>query len=444
MGTATAPSNPRPVTGRVDLAGRLIAADPRLEALQSDAGGAIGQAVAVPQIAGIVRLAIELGTSVTRPAVAADNRHDIDLWVRATPDDQGVDLVLENWTERAPSGPRLALLVGEGTADDLVDKAALGWCLDQELRIVSLSLQLATDLGVRADEAVGQPLTRFLKLEEDENGELPLLAAAAGRQAFSGQPARLRDGGGALLWLAGEVVLGPTGSFEGFRGTAHLDGASSSGAPRVSFDQILDEALRNPLDRIIEQADRIVAQSDGPLQADYAGYGNDIAAAARHLLSVVQSMYAGADQATSTIDLAELAEEAVIMLESVAEERRVTIQLEASRRLPASGDERAVIQILVNLIGNAIRHSPVGSRVTLRFWRNENLACVSVEDQGTGIAEHDRERIFERFVRGTDDQSGTGLGLAISRRLARSMGGDVCLDPDFGPGAGFKLTLPIA
>jgi signal transduction histidine kinase len=74
------------------------------------------------------------------------------------------------------------------------------------------------------------------------------------------------------------------------------------------------------------------------------------------------------------------------MLEAAAEERHVSIQLEASRRLPASGDERAVIQILVNLIGNAIRHSPVGSRVTLRFSRTDDTACVSIEDQGSGIA----------------------------------------------------------
>ncbi|HEX8415016.1 MAG TPA: PAS domain-containing sensor histidine kinase, partial [Sphingomicrobium sp.] len=305
MGIATAASDPRPVSGRVDSAGRLIAADPRFEALQKEAGGAIGKPLALPQIAAVARLALELGTSVTRPVVAADSRHDIDLWVRATPDDHGVDLILENWTERAPSAPRLALLVGEGTADDLVDKAALGWSLDDELRIVSLSLQLATDLGVRADEAIGQPLTRFLKLEEDENGEMPLLAAAAGRRAFYGQPARPRGGGGSLLWLTGEVVLGSSGAFAGFQGTAHIDGAAPPGSSRVSFDEILDEALRNPLDRIIEQADRIVAQSDGPLQADYAAYGNDIAAAARHLLSVVRSMNAGAGQATGSIDLAE-------------------------------------------------------------------------------------------------------------------------------------------
>jgi signal transduction histidine kinase len=443
MGIATAPSDP-PVTGRVDREGRLIAADPRLEALQRDAGGAVGTSLAIPQIAAIARLAADLGTAVTRSAIAADRSSDYELSVQATPDGSGVSLVLDNWTERPASSPRFAMLMGETMPEDLIEPTALSWSVDSELRFTSLSDLLASEFGIEADAAIGQPLTRFLKLEEDENGELPLLAAAASRHAFSGQPARVRGLDAPPFKLDGDIVLGPTGDFAGFQGRVVADDGRGAGGARISFDEILDEALRNPLDRIIEQADRIVAQSDGPLQADYAAYGNDIAAAARHLLSVVRSMHAGAGQATGSVDMANLAEEAVIMLEAAAEERRVSIQLEASRRLPASGDERAVIQILVNLIGNAIRHSPVGSRVTLRFSRTDNMACVSVEDQGSGIAAKDQERIFERFERATDDQSGTGLGLAISRRLARSMGGDVSLDPDASTGARFKLTLPIA
>jgi signal transduction histidine kinase len=145
-----------------------------------------------------------------------------------------------------------------------------------------------------------------------------------------------------------------------------------------------------------------------------------------------------------TVDLTALAAEAVVMLDASAEERGVTIAMEADGPLPASGEERAVIQILVNLIGNAVRHSPEGGTVSLKFGGTQGTASVTVSDRGPGIAPADQQRIFERFERGNDHGSGTGLGLAISRRLARSLGGDVTLDSAPGEGAHFTLTLPTA
>src|SRR4051794_28321186 len=77
---ASAPNEPRPVSGRLDKAGRLVSADPELEALQREAGGTLGKALALPQVAAVAELARRLGTSVARPAIAASLEHDIDLW----------------------------------------------------------------------------------------------------------------------------------------------------------------------------------------------------------------------------------------------------------------------------------------------------------------------------------------------------------------------------
>jgi signal transduction histidine kinase len=143
-----------------------------------------------------------------------------------------------------------------------------------------------------------------------------------------------------------------------------------------------------------------------------------------------------------TLDLAELAAEAVVMVEALADERDVTIEPVTHGALPARGQEPAVIQILVNLIGNALRHSPQGSVVRLAFQRTKARASVTVSDQGPGIDPVDQQRIFERFERVEPKAGGTGLGLAISRRLARSMGGDVTLESTPGEGARFTLTLP--
>src|SRR3712207_191344 len=97
---ASVPSEPRPVLGRVDQAGRLVSADPELEALQVEAGSAVGRALALPQIAAVARLARKLGIAVSRPALAASAEHDLELWVRATPEGEEVALSIEGWNQR--------------------------------------------------------------------------------------------------------------------------------------------------------------------------------------------------------------------------------------------------------------------------------------------------------------------------------------------------------
>ena len=439
---ASLPSKSRPVLGRVDGEGRLIAADPELETLQREAGSELGQALALPQVAAVARLARKLGAAVGRPAIAASADHDIELWVNAAPEGDEISLSLEGWTARPAAGPHLAALLGAGSETEAAS-ARYEWSIDEELRMISLSSEFAQLLNVAIADAAGEPLTRVLRLEEDENGEMPLMSALAVRRDFSGQPARSRSDDSCAVLLSGEPVMTPNGSFAGFRGVAELAKGAETAEPvhPPVFDHALDELLRSPIDRIIESAERIVARADGPLNSDYAGYGNDIASAARHLLSVLQAMSDDVAQAQAPIDLAALAAEAVIMLESSAEDRGVEIAFDRPETLRARGQERGVIQILVNLIGNAIRHSPEGGTVRLTFARTAATASVTVSDEGPGVAEGDQQRIFERFERAHAAEEGAGLGLAISRRLARSMGGDVTLDSPPGEGARFTLTL---
>ena len=445
---ASAPSEPRSVFGRVDRLGRLISADPELEALQVEAGARLGSRLALPQVAAVARLAQSLGIAVSRQAVAADGEHDIDLWVRAVPEGEETALIIDGWARRPAGGPRLAGMAKDTTVEPLA-ASSLEWSSDEELRLTSLSPDLARALGTEISEAVGRPLMRLFRLEENDDGEMPLITAVASRQPFSRQLAQGRSTEGALrLILSGEPIFADQ-AFAGFAGQASLvDDVQNESEPPApgpgSFDAALDEALRTPLDRIIESAERISEREDGPLRSDYAAYASDISTAARHLLSVIASMGTRTDEGRDTIDLAALSAEAVVMVEPTAEERQVSIVLESARSLPARGEERAVIQVLVNLIGNAVRHSPNGGTVTLRFRRSTDESCVTVIDEGPGIDQLDQQRIFERFERATPQEGGSGLGLAISRRLARSMGGEIELESRPNSGARFTLRLPAA
>ena len=107
------------------------------------------------------------------------------------------------------------------------------------------------------------------------------------------------------------------------------------------------------------------------------------------------------------------------------------------------GERRGVIQILVNLLGNAVRHSPEGGAVTLQLSKTVSTGEATIADQGKGIAKSDQERIFEKFER-LEEGGGAGLGLAIARRLALSLGGEISLVSAPGEGARFTLSLPLA
>ena len=177
--------------------------------------------LALPQVAAVAQLARKLGIPVSRPAIAAASDHDLELWVRATPEGDEVALAIEGWTRRAPAAPRLASLLG-GTGQAESSQPRHEWAADEELRVISLSEDLAEYLGVELSETAGQPLTRIVRLEEDEAGEMPLISALAARRGFTGQRARSRTDDSRSILLSGEVVAGADGSFAGFQGTAEV------------------------------------------------------------------------------------------------------------------------------------------------------------------------------------------------------------------------------
>ena len=232
------------------------------------------------------------------------------------------------------------------------------------------------------------------------------------------------------------------GRFAGFHARIRRDGEAADGdaSPPV-FEDSLDEALRSPLARIISAADHIVERGDGPLRSDYANYASDIAAAGRHLLSVIRAMGAGRRRERRSASTSNSwRDEAVGLVQPLADAARHRDRRRPCRRaLPASGEAHAVVQILVNILGNAVRHSPDGASVAVLFERGDGECRVTIADQGPGIAPADQQRIFERYERVGDAPDGSGLGLAISRRLARSMGGDITLES--APGEGARFTL---
>ncbi|MDI6858189.1 MAG: HAMP domain-containing sensor histidine kinase [Dehalococcoidia bacterium] len=144
-------------------------------------------------------------------------------------------------------------------------------------------------------------------------------------------------------------------------------------------------------------------------------------------------------------DLAELARQAVTRALPQAQQAGVTLDLEAQPLPAALVDRERTLQIVGNLLDNALKHTPKGGRVTVRAGASGGSVTLSVEDTGPGIAAEHLPRIFDRFYRVDAARargSGSGLGLAIVKKLAEAQGGTVSAASEPGRGSAFTIAFP--
>lgn len=446
--------------GRVDSGGRLVSADPRLLALQIAAGGVAGGPLVIPQLASLTRMARSLGIAVSRNVVAADGAFDLDLSVNAQPDGDIVSLLVSGWSPRAQSAVSQEVIT-ERDHDFAMLEADGAWQIDAQFTLTALSPELLTLINGATVQPIGMPITRFVRLIENADDDLPLILATMQRRRFAGQRAELRDLPHVQIVMSGTPKVDGDGIFTGYDGyysfvDRQLVAARSPlpiNAVDDQFTKRLDAALRGPLAKIIADADEISEVRSGPLRHNYVTYANDISLAGRHLLGLVDDLVdlqavevPGFRIETEVVDLADLARRASGLLRVRASDNKVRIDPpHVDESVSARGDFRRVLQIMVNLLSNAVRYSPEGSQIWLRTEQEGDLAAVIVADQGKGISADDQLRIFDKFERvDPSEPGGSGLGLYISRRLARAMGGDISVDSAPGRGARFVLTLPSA
>jgi signal transduction histidine kinase len=142
-------------------------------------------------------------------------------------------------------------------------------------------------------------------------------------------------------------------------------------------------------------------------------------------------------------DLAVLIGETVAGLRAQADEAGVSLESDLPEEAPLIWvDPERIRQVLTNLLVNALRHTPAGGRIWVRFEVVQpEGARIRVEDTGTGIRPEDLPHIFERFYK-SKDSTGMGLGLAIARNLVQAHGGSIKVNSQPGQGAVFTVTLP--
>jgi signal transduction histidine kinase len=219
---------------------------------------------------------------------------------------------------------------------------------------------------------------------------------------------------------------------------------------KEEFFATLSHELRSPLTSVREAAQLLGDEVAGPLTQKQARLVQIVQDSVNRLLRLVNQMLemsrlrAGAlPLSRATFDLGRLVTRALEELRPQAEEARVALEREQpATPIMFDGDEERLLQVVVNLVGNAIRFTPARGRVTVRLVDAGPEIELQVEDTGVGIPASALPHVFESYRQAHRDRGGTGLGLAIVRGIAQAHGGRVTVESHEGKGSRFTVLLP--
>lgn len=234
------------------------------------------------------------------------------------------------------------------------------------------------------------------------------------------------------------------------------DEAIAASRVKSKFLAVMSHELRTPLNAVIGFSDMLAAETLGPLgNQKYREYAKDIKQSGTHLLHIINDLLEVSRVEAEQVELdeqqimvMELVERCLRIIDERARRSGVTLRSEVGAALPLMlGDEMRIQQVLLNLLQNAVNFTPPGGSVSVAA---DITAAgefrLSVTDSGIGIAEEDRERIFEPFVQVashlTRQHGGAGLGLSIVRSIVALHGGRLVVAGELGQGTTFEILFP--
>jgi GAF domain-containing protein/anti-sigma regulatory factor (Ser/Thr protein kinase) len=216
----------------------------------------------------------------------------------------------------------------------------------------------------------------------------------------------------------------------------------------------MSHELRTPLNAILGYTELVVDGVYGEMPEKAQATLKRITANGKHLLGLINDVLdlskIEAGQLMLSLDdysMKDVVNSVFSAVEPLAADKKIAFKAEVAPDLPSGrGDERRLTQVLLNLVGNAIKFTDTGE-VAIRASASNGTYSVSVRDTGPGISEIDQAKLFQEFQQAdnsiTRKKGGTGLGLAISKRIVEMHGGRIELESQVGKGSTFSITLPI-
>jgi two-component system phosphate regulon sensor histidine kinase PhoR len=221
-------------------------------------------------------------------------------------------------------------------------------------------------------------------------------------------------------------------------------------------DQFVDTAtheLRTPLANIkayaetLALADMIDVEQQKQFLNTINSEATRLARFVDDLLSVSSMELGSLSLNKQVTDLARMLNEVVAKVRPQIDEKQQTFEVVFPEKLPEPElDKDKIAALLVNLLGNAVKYTPEGGRVTFRVNVSDQHIEINVEDTGVGIAEDELPKVFDKFFRSQDprvqEQTGTGLGLALAQEVVRLHGGQITVESELNKGSTFSVLLP--
>jgi len=216
----------------------------------------------------------------------------------------------------------------------------------------------------------------------------------------------------------------------------------------------MSHELRTPLNAILGYTELMTDGAYGEPSEKMLGILKRLEANGKHLLGLINDVLdlskieAGQlELELSDYSIQDIAQTVRSTLEPLAADKKLAFKIDMRPELPAGrGDGRRLTQVLINLVGNAIKFTDAGE-VAIKAEANNGSFCVSVRDTGPGISAADQTKLFQEFQQAdnaiTRKKGGTGLGLAISKRIVEMHGGKIWVQSQVGQGSTFTFTLPV-
>jgi signal transduction histidine kinase len=212
--------------------------------------------------------------------------------------------------------------------------------------------------------------------------------------------------------------------------------------------------FRTPLNSILGFA-QLLAEGRGALDQRQQRYVHNIMSSGHHLLGLINDLLDLTKVQSGQMELQIVAVDLGVALDETATKTRplataagLRFTVHPSDGLRVRADRRRFDQVMLNLMGNAIKFTPAGGSIELEARRAGRMVEVAVRDTGIGIPDEHQQRIFDEFTQVDSQtslgQAGSGLGLALTQQLVRVMGGRVRVASTPGQGSTFTVSLPVA